>query len=200
MNETKASPGGQAGNAVASRRREATAAEAKALGHPLRLRILRLCTGSELTNKQLAVKLSVEPGTTLYHVRQLVNAGFLSQGEVRTGQSGALEKPYRSTNMSWWLNNPLAGADVETRTSPVSAFQAELEEAGPDSIQTIARFVLHLSPAQLEELDRKILAVLDDYIASDGERQDQPAHGGMFILHRLAGQTPAPGPGTVIDD
>lgn len=171
---------------VASRRREATAAEAKALGHPLRLRILRLCTESELTNKQLAVRLSVEPGTTLYHVRQLVNAGFLAQGDVRTGESGALEKPYRSTNMSWWLNNPLADTDVETRNSPVGAFQAELEEAGPDSIRTTARFVLHLSPEQIEELDRKILAVLDGYIDSDSERLDQPAHGGMFILHRLA--------------
>ncbi len=184
-------------SSVDSRRREATAAEAKALGHPLRLRILRLCTGAEMTNKQLAVRLAVEPGTTLYHVRQLVNAGFLAQGDVRTGESGALEKPYRSTNMSWWLSNPLADTDVETRNSPVGAFQAELEEAGPGSIRNVARFVLHLSPEQIDELDRKILAVLDDYIDSDAERLDQPAHGGMFILHRLAQQnTQQPGNGT----
>ncbi len=176
------------GSSVSSRRREATAAEAKALGHPLRLRILRLCSGAELTNKQLAVKLSVEPGTTLYHVRQLVAAGFLVQEGVRTGESGALEKPYRSTNVSWWLSNPLAGADPQTRNSPIGAFQEELEEAGPESVSTTARFVLHLSHEQIEELDRKILAVLDEYIDSDHQRQDQPAHGGIFILHRLAEQ------------
>lgn len=179
------------GSSVTSRRREATAVEAKALGHPLRLRILRLCSGSDLTNKQLAVKLSVEPGTTLYHVRQLVAAGFLVQGEVRTGESGALEKPYRSTNMSWWLSNPLASADPQTRNSPIDAFQEELEEAGPDSVSTTARFVLHLSQEQVEELDTKILAVLDEYIDSDHQRQDQPAHGGLFILHRLAEQQDA---------
>ncbi|WP_354191049.1 winged helix-turn-helix domain-containing protein [Arthrobacter sp. UYCu712] len=141
-----------------------------------------------MTNKQLAVRLAVEPGTTLYHVRQLVNTGFLAQGDVRTGESGALEKPYRSTNMSWWLDNPLADTDVETRNSPVGAFQAELEEAGPGSITNVARFVLHLSPEQIEELEGKILAVLDDYIDSDAGRLDQPAHGGMFILHQLAQQ------------
>lgn len=175
-------------SSVGSRRREATAAEAKALGHPLRLRILRLCSGAELTNKQLAMKLSVEPGTTLYHVRQLVSAGFLVQEGVRTGESGALEKPYRSTNMSWWLSNPLAGADPQARTSPIDAFQGELEEAGAESVSTTARFVLHLSQEQVEELDRKILTILDEYIDSDHQRQDQPAHGGIFILHRLAGQ------------
>lgn len=44
-------------------RRPATPAEAKALGHPLRLRIMRLCLVEELTNKQLADRLDRDPGT-----------------------------------------------------------------------------------------------------------------------------------------
>ena len=42
-------------------RRPATAAEAKALAHPLRIRILRLCLDQALTNKQLAERLGKDP-------------------------------------------------------------------------------------------------------------------------------------------
>ena len=47
-------------------RRPATAAEAKALAHPLRMRILRLCLDRSLTNKQLAEWLGKDPGTVLH--------------------------------------------------------------------------------------------------------------------------------------
>ena len=42
--------------------------------------------------------------------------------QVRTGQSGALEKPYRSNNETWWLDGPLAIADAETRFAPIEIF------------------------------------------------------------------------------
>ncbi|WP_211239430.1 ArsR/SmtB family transcription factor [Actinokineospora inagensis] len=164
-------------------RRPATAAEAKALGHPLRLRILRLCGTGELTNKQLADHLDRDPGTVLHHVRVLVGAGLLEPAPVRTGDSGALEKPYRSTGVSWWLDGPLVGAPEEY--APIQAFQEELAATGPGSIRHASRFVLHLSADDLEELDRRILAVLDDYITTDHTRRAHPAHGGMFILHQL---------------
>lgn len=168
-----------------ARRRPATAKEIKALSHPLRLRILRLCNDRELTNKQLADRLDVDPGTAYYHVRQLVSAGFLEPAEVRTGESGALEKPYRSTGLTWWLS-VAQDEDPSRGAAPVEAFQQELAEAGPASIATYARFALHLSPEQIEELDRRIVAVLDEYISTDHERADQTAHGGFFVLHRLA--------------
>src|SRR3954463_14704403 len=87
-----------------AKRRPATPQELKAMSHPLRVRILRLCGENELTNKQLADRLRVAPGTVYYHVRQLVDAGFLEPAEVRTGESGALGKPYRSTGRTWWLS------------------------------------------------------------------------------------------------
>jgi DNA-binding transcriptional ArsR family regulator len=167
-------------------RRPATVKEVKALGHPLRLRILRLCADRELTNKQLADRLDRDPGTVLHHVRQLVEAGLLEPAEVRTGESGALEKPYRSTGMSWWLDGPLNNSEAEIRLAPLEAFRAELDEAGLDSVQTYERFMLHLSPEELAELDRRILAVLDEYIDSDDQRLDRPTLGGIFLMHRLA--------------
>ncbi|MER5264163.1 winged helix-turn-helix domain-containing protein [Actinosynnema sp. NPDC002837] len=165
------------------RRRPATVEETKALAHPLRLRILRLCAQQELTNKQLAERLGRDPGTVLYHVRQLAAAGFLEPGEVRTGVSGALEKPYRSTGVSWWLDGPLV--DSGATMAPVEAFQEELREAGPESVRTYARFALHLSPEDVVELDRRIGAVLDEYVATDDERRHLPLHGGIVVVHRL---------------
>ena len=169
---------------VVEQRRPATAREAKALGHPLRIRILRLCREQELTNKQLADRLGRDPGTVLYHVRQLAEAGLLEQAPVRSGDSGALEKPYRSTVNTWWLDGPLNQADADTRFAPVAAFQEELAEAGPASVALYERFSLHLSDEDIVELDRRILAVLDEYVSTDGQRAGRPPISGLFLLHR----------------
>ncbi|GLZ43356.1 winged helix-turn-helix domain-containing protein [Actinokineospora sp. NBRC 105648] len=169
---------------MTSRRRPATTQEVKALAHPLRLRILRLCGQAELTNKQLADRVERDPGTVLYHVRLLVSAGLLEQAEVRTGPSGAMEKPYRSTGRSWWLEGPLREED--TAFAPVEAFQEDLAAAGPDSLLLCSRFALHLSDTDLAELDRRIHKVLDDYIDTDHHRTNHPLHGGAIILHRMA--------------
>jgi hypothetical protein len=114
---------------------------------------------------------------------------LLEQAPVRTGDSGALEKPYRSNPDTWWLDGPLANADAETAFAPIAAFQDELREAGPESVQLYERFTLHLSPDDVAALDRRILAILDEYVETDHERRDQPALGGIFILHRHAEPT-----------
>src|SRR5919106_5422794 len=111
-------------------RRTATPEEARALAHPLRLRILRLCRDQAFTNKQLAERLGRDPGTVLHHVRTLVATGFLAADEVRQGDKGALEKPYRSTGKSWTLSldesSVPPGVDAQAM---LDAFQAELAEA-----------------------------------------------------------------------
>jgi hypothetical protein len=53
-------------------------------------------------------------------------------------------------------------------------------------VRTFVRFALHLSPSDAAELDRRLMALLDEYTATDAERSDQPAHGGIVVLHRLA--------------
>ncbi|WP_158863822.1 ArsR/SmtB family transcription factor [Leifsonia sp. AG29] len=170
-----------------AKRRPATARELKALSHPLRLRILRLCGNGEWTNKELAERLGIDPGTALYHVRRLTAAGFLEPGPVRSGPSGALEKPYRSTGLSWWLSSPVEGSDGPTGTAPIAAFQEELAEAGPEAIATYARFALHLSDEDLRELDRRIVAVIDEFVETEAVRTGRPLYGGMFVLHRTSG-------------
>jgi hypothetical protein len=153
-----------------------------------------------MTNKQLADRLHCQPGTTLYHVRLLVEAGLLEPAPIRTGTSGALEKPYHTTGQSWWLSGygetdegePYDDRNDESSLAPIEAFQAELREAGPGSVRTFARFMLHLSEQEVRELDRRLLAVLDEYIQTDHQRLDRPALGGIVVLHQLADPTPPP--------
>ena len=135
------------------KRRAATLEEARALAHPLRLRILRLCLDEALTNKQLAERLGKDPGTVLHHVRALVDTGFLAAEEVRQGQSGALEKPYRSTGKSWTLDvSEATGSHASTAEAILEAFLAEFREAGPAAAVGWSRLALTLDQASLEEL------------------------------------------------
>jgi DNA-binding transcriptional ArsR family regulator len=173
----------------AKQQKTATGArEIKALAHPLRLRILRLCGLDELTNKQLADRLGHDPGTVLYHVRQLLASGFLEPAGVRTGVSGALEKPYRSSGRSWSLDTALHDAGPDGPLAPLDALREELTEAGPGALADLSRFVLHLSPQDAEDLITRIDAVLSDYMDTDQQRSDERAYGGLFILHRTADQ------------
>ena len=65
----------------------------KALGHPLRLRVLEML-GTEgvagLTNRELAQRLGVDPGHLHFHVRMLLRAGLIQLAEGGRGR----EKPY----------------------------------------------------------------------------------------------------------
>jgi DNA-binding transcriptional ArsR family regulator len=171
-------------------RRPATAAEAKALAHPLRIRILRLCLDQALTNKQLAERLGKDPGTVLHHVRTLVDGGFLVAEEVRQGTKGALEKPYRSTGKSWTLSldeSPVAG-DVHSQAM-LEAFLAELAEAGPGAATGFTRLALTLNRASLEELERRVLEILDEFVTRPPDPDGEP-HGLLFAMHRRAVAAP----------
>jgi DNA-binding transcriptional ArsR family regulator len=171
-------------------RRPATAAEAKALAHPLRMRILRLCLDQALTNKQLAEWLGKDPGTVLHHVRTLVKTGFLVPDEVRQGEKGALEKPYRATGKSWTLSleeSPVPeGIDAQAM---LEAFQAELAEAGPGAAAGFNRLALTLNRASREELESRVLAILDEFVTRPPDPDGEP-YGLLFAMHRRS-----PGPG-----
>jgi len=174
-------------------RRPATAAEAKALAHPLRMRILRLCLDRSLTNKQLAEWLGKDPGTVLHHVRTLVKTGFLVPDEVRQGEKGALEKPYRATGKSWTLSleeSPVPeGVDVQAM---LEAFQAELAEAGPGAAAGFNRLALTLNAAAREELESRVLAILDEFVTRPPDPDGEP-YGLLFAMHRRS-LGPDPGP------
>ncbi|MBA3735040.1 MAG: winged helix-turn-helix transcriptional regulator [Actinobacteria bacterium] len=68
----------------------------KALGHPLRVRVLEML-GQEgdwqLTNRELAQRLGVDPGHLHFHVRMLLKAGLI---ELADANNRGREKPYRA--------------------------------------------------------------------------------------------------------
>ena len=144
-------------------RREATPEEARALANPLRLRILRLCLDEARTNKQLADALGRDPGSTLHHVRMLVDAGFLAAADVRTGTRGALEKPYRATGKSWEVHVADPAAAADTHLAMVDAFRAELADAGPEGIVLLSRFANTLNEASRAELVGRLEALIDEF-------------------------------------
>lgn len=164
---------------------EATPEELKAMANPLRLRILRLCLHEAMTNKEVADRLGKDPATTLHHVRMLVRTGFLAAEPVRSGDRGALEKPYRATGKSWNLRISRPEDQATEMVAVLDAVREEMLEAGPEQWLTGARLGLRLSEAAAAELTDRIEALVQEYAARPGD-PDGVAHGLYVNLHRLA--------------
>ncbi len=166
--------------------RPATLQEARALAHPLRLRILRLCLDEPLTNKQLAAALGEQPATVLHHVRTLVATGFLTEEPWRRGPRGSTEKPYRATGKSAHLDHAMSG---ETALKAVfEAVAAEIDEVGPGAVLEGVRMPVRLSPQQLDQLLGQIRALVasypgpEEYVGSPDAEGDPYAL--LVVLHR----------------
>ena len=171
-------------------RPEPTPEQIKAVASPLRLRILRLCNHCEWTNKELAVRLERDPATILHHLRLLVAAGLIEPVAIRQGKSGAYEKPYRATGLSWQLIFEKAAEDEEQEgeLAMLSAFRQELAEAGNDAVAELCMFNLHLDEEALESFSARFRALIEDFREDDAARKAQgvPAHGGITVVYRLA--------------
>ncbi len=155
-------------------KRPATPAEFKAMAHPLRLRILRLCLHDALTNKELADRLGKDPATVLHHVRMLVDTGFLAPDRVRSGSRGALEKPYRATGKSWILSAATDEQAKAEEAAVLDALKAELLEGAPDDVLTAARLGVKISPAKAKRYQARMEKLVHDLAAEpddpNGER------------------------------
>jgi DNA-binding transcriptional ArsR family regulator len=160
-------------------RRPATPDEAKALANPLRLRILRLCLDEALTNKEIAERLGRDAGTTLHHVRLLVETGFLAPGTVRRGRRGAVERPYRATGKSWTLD---VGDLPQGTLAIVDAFREEIAAVPTGDIRTLSRLGVRLTPDARDRFEQRLADLVDEI-----HRADDPAgepYGLLIGLHR----------------
>jgi DNA-binding transcriptional ArsR family regulator len=171
--------------------RSPTLQEARALAHPLRLRILRLCLDDGLTNNELSAALGERPATVLHHVRTLVATGFLAEEAWRRGPRGSTEKPYRATGKSWQLDHAMSG-DANLK-AVLEAVAAEVHEAGPDAVIEGARMAMRLRPDQLDELVGQIQRLIENY-PGPGEYLATEDTGGdpyalLVVLHRRRAAT-----------
>jgi DNA-binding transcriptional ArsR family regulator len=163
-------------------KRPATRAEARALSHPLRLRILRMCLDAALTNRELAERLGEQPGTVLYHIRTLVREGFLVREAERRGRRQAREFPYRSTRKSLTLK---LGLESGGHLAMIDAARAELAEARPDDVLTIARLGSRLRPDDLAAAVQAMADLIAEATAAD-HPDGEPV--GIFVMaHRRGG-------------
>jgi predicted ArsR family transcriptional regulator len=164
----------------AAPRRAATEAEARALASGVRLRIIRLCLDRPLTNKEIAERLDANPATTLHHVRTLVATGFLSAQKERRGTRGAREVPYRATGKSWTLDVH----DKRVDGSGQAMLDAFLDEIGhldvdamehsgvEDDPSGFSRLGLRLPFKDLQELDRRLSELLNEYALKPADMTD----------------------------
>lgn len=156
-------------------RRPATRAEATALASALRLRILRMTYENPLTNKEIARRLGRDPATTLYHVRKLVDSGFLRALPVRRGVRGSREIPYLSTGLSWSLEPAPDEDPAPLSEAMLEAFLGEVADAGFERLVQ-SRLALRLDAEQRGELRERLAALLNDFAARPAD-PDAPLFG-----------------------
>jgi predicted ArsR family transcriptional regulator len=152
-------------------RRQATIEELKALTHPVRWRILRMCLDESLTNQELARRLGLWPTATLRHIRALAGVGFLVAEPVRTSDKGALERRYHAAGRTCELVlSELHEPELVERgdLADVSAHRRELLDAEPDADRALGRGVMCLDPASRAELSDRIERLFEEF----RERQD----------------------------
>lgn len=152
--------------------REATAAEAKALAHPVRIRILQVLRGESKTNKEIAETLGTSPGATLHHVNVLLEQGFMKAQEERTGRRGSREVPYEATGKTRILSFEDGSAlSTDVRNA---ILQSALESFAATPIE--ARFgewsvTLNLTSERLGGFQQRIQEVITEFA------QDSPTPG-----------------------
>ena len=134
----------------------------KALGHPLRLRVLEEL-GSEneaLTNRELAQRLGVDPGHLHFHVRMLHKAGLieLADGGARR------EKPYRSAAQTIRVAPELtsAGLSGDLHAAMLDEVQRACDKFGKQGRFRGSQTTVRLSLDKARELLREFSAALDD--------------------------------------
>ncbi|MFJ8965725.1 ArsR/SmtB family transcription factor [Lentzea sp. NPDC102401] len=152
---------------LSRKRRPATSDEAAALSSDLRLRMIRMTFDRPLTNKELAQRLNRDPATTLHHVRKLVAAGFLEAMPPRAGKRGAKEIPYRSTGLSWELDN--SENAVAVGEAMLHAFLGEVADIGLSDVDQ-SRLVVTVDP---EELKQRLASLMDE-LAAQPVKPDVP--------------------------
>jgi GNAT superfamily N-acetyltransferase/DNA-binding transcriptional ArsR family regulator len=170
------------------KRQGATVAEARALAHPLRLRIIRLLYDRSLTNRELARALGEHPATVLHHVRTLLATGFIAPDAERRGPRGTTEKPYRSTGRSWSLAIDDDDALADVSRAALEAFLAEVREAQPAADLHTSRLAVNLTARARDELDDRLAALLDEY-ATDRPGTDGEPWSVFVATHRRASPT-----------
>ncbi|HEX4527081.1 MAG TPA: winged helix-turn-helix domain-containing protein [Gaiellaceae bacterium] len=140
----------------------------KALGHPLRLKVLQVLGDADepLTNRELAARLSVDPGHLHFHVRMLNRAGL-----IELAASDGREKPYRPVAKHFRVGPEIRAAGL---ASELQAAQLRELQRGFDLYAEAGEFRSAQVHTKLDvETVRKLLKELVDRL-TDLEDESYP--------------------------
>jgi len=158
-------------------RRGATAAEARALAHPVRIRILQALRREPKTNKEIAEALGTTPGATLHHVNVLLEQGFVEMQKERTGRRGAREIPYEATGktriLSFEDNSPNS---VDARNAILRSALDGYTDATTEARVNEWSVTLHLTSERLYGFEKRIQEVITEY-AQDSPNTNTEKYG-----------------------
>ena len=137
----------------------------KALGHPLRLRVLEALGESDvpMSNRELAQKLDVDPGHLHFHVRMLLKCELIEQ--VATGKGR--EKPYRSAAKTLKVAPELVSAGAsDLQATVVDEVRQGWNAYGDRGQFRFVRINVRISPERAME-------VLSDLVPTFEELEDE---------------------------
>jgi DNA-binding transcriptional ArsR family regulator len=134
----------------------------KALGHPLRLRVLEElgAQAESLTNRELAQRLGIDPGHLHFHVRMLHKAGLIEL----VGGGHRREKPYRSAARTIRVAPELtsAGLSGDLHAAMLDEVQRACSKFGPQGRFRGAQVTVKLSLDKARDLMREFNERLEE--------------------------------------
>jgi DNA-binding transcriptional ArsR family regulator len=133
-----------------------TAAQFKALGHPLRHRLLFALGQEAATISQLAVALGTAKGNVAHHLGVLRDAGMVHVAETKQVRGGTEQYYRRSVERFDFVGE---GARANN-TVALQAVAAELETADPDPMFTLRN--IRLTADQAAELTATLEQMVRD--------------------------------------
>ena len=137
----------------------------KALGHPLRVRTLELLgqdPDCQLTNRELAQRLGVDPGHLHFHVKMLLKAGLIELAEPR---GAGREKPYRSVARTIRVDPDLlaSGGAAGMQAAILDEVQRGLADYGSSGRFRSAQVTIRMSLDKAAEFITEALERADDW-------------------------------------
>jgi DNA-binding transcriptional ArsR family regulator len=141
----------------------------KALGHPLRLRVLELLgTDGEapMTNRELAQRLGVDPGHLHFHVRMLLRAGLIERADAGKGR----EKPYRA------LAKTVRVAPQLLQSSLASDLQAAMLDEVQRGFAAFQQSGFRSAQVTVRMTEEKALALMTEFVEKARDSQEPDAN------------------------
>jgi DNA-binding transcriptional ArsR family regulator len=143
----------------------------KALGHPMRHRLLFALGQGEATISQLAATLGSNKGNIAHHLKVLTDAGLAEPAGTRQVRGGT-ERYYRRAHRA------LEFRDAATTQVAFSAIAAEIAAAEPEPFLIMR--TLRLNPRHVEQ----ITAALHDLADEKNDADDEPRYGLLLGLYQ----------------